>query len=318
VTEGMTSVPAVKSQGLTHLGLLYHDMAGYVAAAVPGVKDALGQGAAVLVAVPGDRHSALRHGLGPDADRIRFVDMTTAGRNPSWILPGVLLDFAADHPERHVYALGEPIWSTRSAVEYPACVTHEALINLAFAGRSATIVCPYDAADLPTSVIDDAHRTHPEMTTNGTTETSKIYTDPLVIVEQFNEPLPAPPEHAASVSYGRVHDLPMLRRFVRMEASAAELPRNRINELALAITELGTNTVEHTGRPGLLSVWPDGGAFICQLSDSGHLKDPMAGRQMPSATAGRGRGIALVNSVCDLVRTYTSAEGTTFRLYLYR
>lgn len=318
MTRTTTRVPDVAPQGFTHVGLLYRDMAEYVATTIPALKDALAQGAAVLVAVPGDRHAAMRDELGLDADSVRFVDMTAAGRNPGWILPGVLLDFAADYPDTPVYAIGEPIWSTRTAMEYPACVTHEALINLAFADRDATIVCPYDAASLSTAMIDNAHRTHPAMTSSGTHQTSKVYTDPMVTVGRFNEPLPAPPGHAASMTYGRVHDLPMLRRFVTMEASAAELPRDKVSELALAVTELGTNTVEHTDGPGRLSAWAEDDSFICQLSDTGHLGDPMAGRRMPAVTASRGRGLALVNSVCDLVRVHTGPQGTTFRLYMYR
>ena len=305
-------------QGLTHVGLLYHRLDEYVAATIPAVRHALAHGAAVLIAVPGDRHAAMRDELGADAGSVQFVDMTVVGRNPGWILPGVLLDFAANHAETPVYAIGEPIWSSRTPAEYPACVTHEALINVALADRDATIVCPYDATSLSADVIEDAYSTHPSMTSSGSSETSNNYTDPLVVVGRFNEPLPAPPEHAASMDYGRVHDLPALRRFVTGEATAAELPRDRIGDLALAITELGTNTVEHTDGPGSVAVWAEPDAVICQLSDTGHLSDPMAGRRMPSATASRGRGLALVNSVSGLVRVHTSPQGTTFRVHMYR
>ena len=47
------------------------------------------------------------------------------------------------------------MWVGRSAVEYPACVEHEALINLALADRPVTILCSYDAARLEPAVLTD-------------------------------------------------------------------------------------------------------------------------------------------------------------------
>ncbi|HEX9499900.1 MAG TPA: MEDS domain-containing protein, partial [Mycobacterium sp.] len=46
-------------------------------------------------------------------------------------------------------------------MEYPACVQHEALINMAFEGRGLTILCPYDTAHLGPRALVDARMTHP-------------------------------------------------------------------------------------------------------------------------------------------------------------
>jgi hypothetical protein len=82
--------------------------------------------------------------------------MTVAGRNPGRIIPTVLLAFANAHPGRRVRLIGEPIWAGRSPVEYPACAQHEALINAAFTGRPATILCPYNTELLDPVWIEDA------------------------------------------------------------------------------------------------------------------------------------------------------------------
>ena len=97
---------------------------------------------------PAPRLRLLHDALGADAERVQLLDMTVAGRNPGRIIAEVLLATAAAHPDRHVRIIGEPIWPGRSEIEYPACVQHEALINLAFRGRRATILCPYDVAGL--------------------------------------------------------------------------------------------------------------------------------------------------------------------------
>lgn len=315
---GTTTRPKTADvQPFVHTGLLYNDMDAYIAGTVPAIRDALVRDDAVMVAVPADRHAALRDALGLDVGRIRLLDMTEAGRNPGWILPGVLLSFAAKHPDSRVFMIGEPIWAHRTAQEYPACVTHDALINIAFADRDATILCPYDTSQLPAGVIEDSYRTHPTMTISGRDEISEFYTDPLDLVRSFNEPLPAPPD-AACLDYAHEDDLFALRRFVRVEALAAGLSDGRVDDLTLAVTELTTNTLEHAGAPGRLSTWTEGDAFICQVSDAGLLTDPLAGRRVRSTVSSRGRGLALVNGLCDLVRLHTSPEGTTFRLFTYR
>lgn len=44
--------------------------------------------------------------------------------------------------------INEPTWASRSDVEYPACVQHEALINNAFTGRDLAVLCPHDESRL--------------------------------------------------------------------------------------------------------------------------------------------------------------------------
>ena len=111
---------------------------------MPFIRDGLAAGEPVAVAVPGPNLRLIRDALGADAAQVLLRDMTVAGRNPGRIIPTVLLAFANAHPGRRVRLIGEPIWPGRSAAEYPACAQHEALINAAFAGRPATILCPYN------------------------------------------------------------------------------------------------------------------------------------------------------------------------------
>jgi anti-sigma regulatory factor (Ser/Thr protein kinase) len=238
--------------------------------------------------------------------------MAVAGRNPGRILPGVLLRFAADHPGRRVSIVGEPIWRDRTAMEYPACAAHEALINAAFAGRDAAILCPYDVSGLSRSVVTDAASTHPTLIEDGAQRDSDRYVDPEVTAAVFNRPLPPPPPDAESLVYRQA--LAAVRCFVRRHA-AAHLPEGRVEELVLAASEVAANTVEYTPNPGRVTVWTEPGIVVCQFQDTGHLTDPLAGRITPPRIDHRGYGLVLTNELCDLVRIHSTPSGTTIRLH---
>ena len=298
-----------------HPALLYRDGAEFLAATVPFVEDALIAGEPVMVAVPAANLQRLRAALDPlDAGAVEWHDMQSAGVNPGRIIPGVLIAFAERHAGKRVRIIGEPIWAGRTALEYPACAQHEALINAAFAGRDATILCPYDTARLDPEVIDDAHRTHPVMETPDRRWDSADYDDPVRVAASFNQPLPDPPATAARITVGFA-SLAATRDLVLEQGLRAGLSPDRADAMVIAVNELATNTVQHTSDVGRLAVWVEEGVLVCQLSDTGHLTDPLAGRIPPSPTHCGGRGLVLVNQFCDLVRIHTRPGATTIRLH---
>jgi len=316
VTAPQVRAAVAKPGQFEHLGLLYRHPEEYVAGTTAFVHDALAVDAPVLVAVPGDNLDLIRDSLGaaPGA-RVQFADMAVAGRNPGRIIPGVLLAFAAAHPGRRVWIIGEPIWPGRTTIEYPACAAHEALINVAFAGRDAAILCPYDAEGLDPAALADSHHTHPIMVDGTRRWLSPVYGDPFGAAAKFNRPLPDPPDRAAAMTFEGFDSLASVRRFLVREAVAAGLTHDQIADLTIAVNELTTNTSEHTTGAGLLSVWTEDGTLVCQVGDDGHLRDPLAGRIPPTGDQRRGRGLFLVNQLCDLVRIHTGPAGTTIRLH---
>ncbi|GII88306.1 anti-sigma regulatory factor [Sphaerisporangium siamense] len=297
-----------------HIGLLYRDEDEYVSQCAAFLEEALAAGAPALVAVPGGG-TAIRDRLGTRADEVVFKDMSVAGRNPGRIIPSVLLAFAEAHSGRRVWVIGEPIWKGRSALEYPACAAHEALINAAFAGRDAVILCPYDVSRLEPYALDDAERTHPVMQDPAGSWPSPAYTDPVEAVALFDRPLPAPPARAASHTFNGTGGLPGVRAFLAERAAAAGLGERRVGELLIAMNELASNTAEHTCGPGTVTVWVEDGTLVYQLDDSGRLDDPLAGRVPPPDTATRGRGLIIVNELADLVRVHRRPSGTSVRLH---
>jgi anti-sigma regulatory factor (Ser/Thr protein kinase) len=304
--------------GFVHPALVYADIAEYLAVTVPYIRSGLAAGEPVMVAVPADNLEHIRDALGPDAARVDMHDMSTAGRNPGRIIPGVLLPFAADHPGRRARIIGEPIWAGRTETEYPACAQHEALINAAFAGRCATILCPYDAASLDQRWLDDALRTHPVVQTASETWESVHYGDPITVAAGFNQPLPPPPADAATMAVDR-YALAAIRRFITAQATAAGLPPDRVVDMTVAVNELASNTVLHTGADGTLWTWAEADHVACQLADTGHLSDPLTGRiPVPPHLSTGGRGLVLVNQLCDLVRIHTRPGATTIRVHMHR
>ncbi|NSL42978.1 anti-sigma factor RsbA family regulatory protein [Streptomyces sp. 8P21H-1] len=300
-------------ESFVHPALFYRGEEEYVDGTAPFVREGLEAGEPVAVAVPGPKLGVLREALGAAAAQVRFIDMTQAGRNPGRIIPRVLRVFADAHPQKRVRIIGEPIWPDRTGVEYPACAQHEALINSAFEGRDATILCPYDAEGLDEQALTDAYATHPVVISGGRQRRSPSYA-PDLVVERYNEPLEIV-EAAEGYVFG-ADELPTARYFVVERAERLGLSGLRLEDLALVAAELTTNSVVHGGGSGTVRVWGEGGQVVCEVRDRGYLKDPLAGRR-PSAPAQLGgRGLLLVNFLTDLVRIHTGPDGTAVRCYL--
>jgi anti-sigma regulatory factor (Ser/Thr protein kinase) len=308
-----TSEAPGMTAGIVHDALLYHNPVEYLAGTVGFVEAGLARGEPVLVAVPSVNLSLLRDALGSAAGRVELQDMCRIGRKPGRILPGVLLAFARAHRGQPIRIIGEPIWDGRSELEYPACVQHEALINTAFARSPVTIRCPYDVSVLDRRVIDDAGRTHPLLVDLHGQRPSGRYADPVGTAADFNLPLPAPPGTAETIPVS-LATLAGLRRFVADHARAAGLAPARVADATIAVNELLTNTVGHANGDGTLACWHEDGQLVCQVSDRGHIADPMAGRLPPAVDSVRGRGLFLVNQLCDLVRVHTGPGRTTIRV----
>lgn len=302
---------------MRHEALLYANDGDYLAGARDFVEAGLAAAEPVLVAVPDGRLDLLRRGLNGAGGRVRFVDMAQVGRNPGRIIPGLLHAFVAEHAGRRVRMIGEPIWPGRPADAYPRCVQHEAMINLALADRPATILCPYDAQRLEPEALADAARTHPVLVQAGTRRTSSGYATPEAVMAAYNRPLPEPPTPPAVLIFDS-GELPVVRQFVGDVAVRASLPPERVDDLLVAVNELATNAVTHGRGPATLRVWHEDDSLVCEVRDGGEMTNLLAGRIPPPHTSEGGRGLMLVNLLCDLVHIHTRRASTTVRLHMAR
>ncbi|MEU9190434.1 sensor histidine kinase [Streptomyces sp. NPDC048484] len=313
----MTTTATAQGTGATfmHPALFYRDDPEYLAGTLPFVLEGLSASEPVAVAAPAARLELITAELGRAAEAVHLVDMTLAGRNPGRIIPSVLRAFADARTDVRVRIIGEPIWPGRTVAEYPACVQHEALINEAFSGRDVTILCPYDAGALPEDVLADAHATHPTVITAGRQWASDAY-DPWKVLARCNEPLHPPP--GATAFHYDAKTLPAVRDFALAEARERGMNAVRLQDLALVVAELTTNSVVHAGGRGTLRLWAENEQIVCQVQDFGRLSDPLVGRRPARPDQIGGRGLLLVHYLSDLVRLHTADDGTTVRSYLAR
>lgn len=295
---------------------MYVDDADFLAATVPFVADGLTDGEAVLVALRPAQTAMLQDALGSDSDAVEFVDMTVLGTNPARILPAWRA-FVDSTTSRGVArrGIGEPIWSGRTAAEIVECQRHESLLNVAFdGGEPWRLMCPYDVATLPSEVIDEARRSHPVIRIDGADSASaEARTD--MASAHLSASLSVPPRTSATLAFGEA-EVRDVREFVAAQAVASGLEPARGFDLLVAASEIATNSLKHGGGSGVVRVWYDATAVVCEFSDAGALTDPLAGRELPSQDGEGQRGLWLANQLCDLVQIRVFDSRTVVRLHM--
>ena len=306
-TTGDTTVDA----RFRHLAVFYETSQDYLDQVGGFVRRGLAAREPVLVAVPADRLRMLRWALDGAADAVTFTDMQNLGRNPARIIPAIR-QFTDAHPGRTRF-VGEPIWAGRTNAETREATRHEALINAAFRGVPTTILCPYDRAGLASQTLDQACETHPQIAAQGQPRPSRAYSGIDLALAIGGEPPPPAPAGAAVLSYAR-GNLPLVRRFARDHASRAGLAGQGLDDLVIAVHELAANTIAHAEGHGTLRIWTEQERLVCEVTDSGHISDPLAGRHSSRPHEG-GHGLRLVHQVCDLVEVRSGSFGTNIRVH---
>ncbi len=314
----MTTGPRAVVDGSAHTAVLYHGEQEYRDLVGSFIAEGLSGGEMAWVAVPADRlgplRDAVRGVVGMAVSQVVWADITTLGRNPARIL-GTQLAFLERHPDRPVRMVAEVAWPGRSAVEYVGCMQHEALVNIAFAGRDVQGLCPYDASRLGKSVLDDVHMTHPLVERSGSQRRSTHYSVDGAL-HRSNEPLITSPV-AVTCRVGEPADLSRARQHSSRYGRLLGLSTDRLADLQLIVTELATNSLQHGGGSSHLSFWECDGHLVCEARDNGYLADPLVGRRPPAKDRPSPSGLFVVNALADLVRTHTSRDGTTIQAFLW-
>jgi anti-sigma regulatory factor (Ser/Thr protein kinase) len=298
---------------MAHEALFYDGLDEFLEGASAYVREGLDAGESIVVAVPEARLAPLRALFGGSIHGVAFLDMEHVGRNPARIIPAVW-DALEANRGRRLRWVGEPVWPGRRRCEAVEGERHEALLNLAFSDAPISILCPYDVAGLEPDVLAGAERTHPVICAGGKRRESSHYGDPAEVASALRHPLDPPPPGAHTVKIGR--DLFGLRSFVRKRAAAAGVCGTRLDDLLLAANEAAANVLLHGGGHGTLRLWLDEHGVVCEIADKGGFDDPLAGRRAPEATLPGGRGLWLINQLCDLVELRSAPGGTTLRLHM--
>jgi anti-sigma regulatory factor (Ser/Thr protein kinase) len=294
-----------------HEALLYAGIDEFMSAAVPFLREGAAAGERAMVAVDERKIRLVEEALGPDADGVSFVEMHDLGRNPARIIPA-WRDFVAEHAGsgRGLRGVGEPVWAGRSRAELIECECHESLLNVAFDdGPRWRLLCPYDSEAIAPAAVELAERTHPFVTSGGITRHSDAYAQ----ANTLGAALSGPPADADEIDFTE-EDLVGLRWVVSNGAERAGLRGARVRDLVLAVHELAANSLRHGGGHGVLRMWEDHDAFVCEVRDEGRIEEPLVGRALPSPDQAGGHGLWLVNQVCDLVQLRSSSLGSVVRV----
>lgn len=296
-----------------HSAVFYRSEREYLDCVIPLLSEWLDRAEPVLVAVAGDKIALLSDALGPAADAMALTDITEAGRNPGRIL-GLVGGFLQQHASRPARIISEVVWPGRTAVEYPACLHHEALFNIAFADQDVTGLCLYDASQLEDTALADARITHPLIWQDGSHEPSPEYSIELAL-ERCNTPLPTGPV-AVTYTVGGSADLSSARKCGARYGRLLGMSDDRLTDLRLIATELATNSLFNGGGSCELAFWPQDNHLICEARDTGQLADPLAGRRPPGIDGSGASELFVVNAVADLVRIHTAPSGTTIHAHV--
>lgn len=146
-------------------------------------------------------------------------------------------------------------------------------------GRAWLLLCPYEAGALSDDVLD----------------------------------LPEAPANSKVLEFGR-RELARTRELIACEADDARLSAARSTDLVAAVNELAANSILHGGGSGKLRVWRESDALVVEVRDKGRIEEPLAGLLQPAPTQEGGRGLWMVNQLCDLVQIRSGPEGTSARL----
>lgn len=110
-------------------------------------------------------------------------------------------------------------------------------------------------------------------------------------------------------------ELTELRATVAEWARAQQLATASAEALVLAVSELAANSVRFGGGRGTLSMWRESNTLMCEVGDGGRIAEPLARGVLRQRDSHAGRGLSIVNQLCDLVQIRSSRAGTSVRVH---
>jgi anti-sigma regulatory factor (Ser/Thr protein kinase) len=164
-------------------------------------------------------------------------------------------------------------------------------------------------------VILAAQESHPLIAEHGAVRRSEVYAAVHCGRGAFDGALPEPGNPTEALEF-TCDELGRLRHWVAGIAAEALMPAARVADLVLAVNELASNSVYHGCGVGKLRVWRDSETVICEVRGRGRITEPRVGRIRPTPQQWTGRGLWLVNQLCDLTQIRSNAEGSVVRVHM--
>ncbi len=253
----------------------------------------------------------LRDVLGSDAHEVTLVPTDEHGQNPAR-LTTLLHSFQTGQDGRRCVGVNESVVAGRTGAGLAEAQLAETILNSpVLQSWPMSVVCLYDAERLDDAALDQMRRSHPVV--RG--EDANPAFEPGLAAELFAAPLDEPNARVETRVVGP-DQLADLRAFVRGSAAGAGLAADRLDDLVLAVNEVGTNSLRYGDADCRVALWRTDESVVCELRDPGRIADPLAGRLAPPPTATTGRGLWLANHLCDLVQIRSSQDGSVVRLFV--
>jgi anti-sigma regulatory factor (Ser/Thr protein kinase) len=298
------------SELLRHGAFAYDGDDEYVARSLPFLREGLDAGEGCVVAHTRDGIAVLREALGPDAERVSFVDVGSVYSRPAHALATYYRTLRRELRHAPSVRAVADLQIGPNREEWDEWVGYEAMTNLAYAHLPAWVVCTYDVNGVPDAVLDEMATTHSEVLADGW-RASERFEDPRGLVRRL-APAPEPLPDLRSLAPG--DDLEGFRERLARELMAAKLPEATALDVLVAGTEVAANAVRHGGGIKEVRAGTAAGRFVCEVIDRGSgFDDPLAGYLVPRA--GTGSGLWVARQLTWRLEGFHSARGFTVRLW---
>ncbi|MFC4947837.1 ATP-binding protein [Pseudonocardia sp. GCM10023141] len=286
---------------------------------IPLVRSGLERGGPVAVALSPDTEAALLAELGqpaglivlarphgPDAGsgqtvaalRARELRELTAAAGPATVI--------SEH------------WNALDGADGGFWTEFDAALNIALADLAIDLTCFFPEMPLHQAILDGARRNHPHLLLDGRLHHNPDHRPPREVLAEL--PAAAPMLLGApelQVTFG-AWQLGEVRTAVESVLLASDYGAARAEDVVLAVNEIATNAVEHGAGEARMFVWAGADGFVCEVHDTGILRDPLPGLQAPHPSDPRGRGVWIARQLCDSLHVWTDGRGTHVRMYAAR
>lgn len=313
----MRTGPGAEFEGLFHETALFGSDAEFRATARPFLEEGLDAHDPTYVVLNPGTEELVREDFG-ELDGIRYVSPRDAYVNPAATIQGYrdasIADVAAGAEQvRFITEVPHP--GVGAAWDWWG--RYESAANALFTDLPVWAMCTYDRRTTPSDVLEEVLRAHPYLAgPDGEHTFNDLYETPADFLDRrtcsYADPLEDEPPMVELVE-------PSLGEARRAAAAVVEtrLGSEAMDDLALAVSEVVANAYRHGRSPVSLRLWAGPDRILASVRDSGPgTRDATVGlAQVPADDAG-GRGLWIVNQLCDHVSITKPDDGFVVKLVL--